>query len=123
MLECHSKIILDSNVQKFSQFSTFISVNSVCNSSKRAKIIGVSIQRMLQSIRFILSHLCTEKRYRQSLPSAFHGQKLEEQYACQLCHVRRPESPNHPLHDKGKTLFHCGIITNCPRICQVLKST
>lgn len=43
--------------------------------------------------------ICVQKTYLMSPLSAFHGQKLEERYACQLCQV------------------HCGIITDCPRIC------
>jgi len=75
--------------------------------SNKGKTAGVRIEIVREQI-FIFN--CRKGMYHQSPPNAFHWQKLEEQYACQLSQIRHPESPNHPLHNNQSRLLHHCII-------------
>ena len=109
MLTCFLKIVLDSDIQQFGQLSTFVSLNSICKKKTKVKLQVSGLVVYKSSFFNWLEY--RKGTYHQSPPDAFHGQKLEEQYAGQLSQIRHPGSPNHPLHSNQNRLLHQGIIT------------
>ena len=108
MLTCFLKIVLDSDIQEFCQLSTFVSLNSICK--KNQTKVKLQVSRLGVCKSSLLTDSSTEKVLPSEPPRCFHGQKLEEQYACQLSQIRHPESPNHPLHNNQSRLLHHCII-------------